>query len=505
MILGGSDASDGARTTLDDLFRRAGVRRPDAAALIDPENRESFTDGVPRKLTFAQADREISTLAARLRQLGLPTDAVVAVQLPNTVESVITLLALLRARMIAAPLPLLSRQRDMVAALSRLAPKAIITASRIGSTKHAELAMQAATELFPVRYVCAFGRDPPDGVVPLDDCIAESQTDVAGPGARNGNPAAHVCAVTFETGAAGLVPVARNQAELIAGGLAPFLEAGIAPDAAILSAIPPASFAGIALTLLPWLFCGGTLSLHHGFDPDTFAAQCREQDTIVLPGPAIAPLAEAGRLGRPKSIVALWRSPERLESSAPWRGTAAMVDVASFGEIGLLTARRAPDGRPSPIPNGIMSASRGATVAVAETARTAAGTLALRGPMVPVHAFPPGAGRGPEPHLAANPNGFVDTGFGCRLERDGQTLNITGAPGGILSIGGYRFRERDVDAQVAGVNPAATIVALPDAQLGQRLAGSADDDAAISTELRARGVNPLITAAFRQRRSVNAA
>ena len=55
------------KSTLDDLFRRALARRPDAAALIDPPDRSSFTDGPVRRLSYAQADRAISTLAARLR------------------------------------------------------------------------------------------------------------------------------------------------------------------------------------------------------------------------------------------------------------------------------------------------------------------------------------------------------------------------------------------------------------------------------------------------------
>ncbi len=49
MILGGIDRdAAGNRTTLDDLFRRAGVRHADAVALIDPPNRASFTDGAQR-------------------------------------------------------------------------------------------------------------------------------------------------------------------------------------------------------------------------------------------------------------------------------------------------------------------------------------------------------------------------------------------------------------------------------------------------------------------------
>ncbi len=87
MILAG--AEDDNRTTLDDLFRRGGVRRPDALALIDPPNAAEITGSPPRRLTYAQADRAISAFAARLRALRLPTDSVVAIQLANTVMRVI--------------------------------------------------------------------------------------------------------------------------------------------------------------------------------------------------------------------------------------------------------------------------------------------------------------------------------------------------------------------------------------------------------------------------------
>src|ERR1700724_4746360 len=62
-------ASTGVDATLDDLFRAAAARRPDAVALVDPPNRESFTDGAPRRLTYGEADRVISAIAGRLRQM----------------------------------------------------------------------------------------------------------------------------------------------------------------------------------------------------------------------------------------------------------------------------------------------------------------------------------------------------------------------------------------------------------------------------------------------------
>ena len=115
-----TSASTDAQTTLDDFFRLAATRRPDAIALADPPNRASFTDGPPRRVSYAEADRIISAIAARLRQLGLSTDTVIGIQLPNTVECVLTILGVLRAGMIAAPMPLLWRRADATEALSRI-------------------------------------------------------------------------------------------------------------------------------------------------------------------------------------------------------------------------------------------------------------------------------------------------------------------------------------------------------------------------------------------------
>jgi hypothetical protein len=506
MILGGSEQAGSDRVTLDDLFRRAGVQRAQALALIDPPNSARLTGVAPRRLTFAEADRAISALAAKLRVLGLPTDTVVAMQLANTVDSVIALLGILRARLIAAPLPLLWRQQETVAALSRAGAKAIVTSARIGASAPAEIAIQVAAELFPIRHICGFGRDLPDGVVPLDDVFAAGPLEFFQPSARPGHAGAHVAAVTFDVTGAGLLPVARSHSELIAGGLAVFVEAGIAEGTNVLSAMAPGSFAGIATGVLPWLIGGGTLALHHGFDPAVFAEQCRTHAvaTVVLPGPALMRLADAGLLGQPiKTILALWRAPEQLAGAKPWHGDAAMVDIASFGETGLLPARRGSECMPAPIPHGAIGAPRGAAGAAIETMRTKSGTLALRGPMVPAQAFPLGAAPGGEAGTA--PDGFVDTRFPCRLDRATGALTITGPPAGITSVGGYRFRQRELDSVVAAADPGAFIAALPDAALGHRLAGSARNPAATAAKLQAGGVNALIAGAFRPRSKANAA
>ncbi len=258
---------------------------------------------------------------------------------------------------------------------------------------------------------------------------------------------------------------------------------------------------------MPWLLGGGTLHLHHGFDPATFATQTRALagGTLVLPGPALAPLAAAGHVAAAKNIVALWRAPERLALAPPWRGEATLTDIASFGEIGLVGLRRGTDGYTATIPFGAIAAPSGAidAVPVIETARTGTGTLGLRGPMVPEMSFPPGAERGQPPHLPRDAGGLVDTGYPCRRDPDG--LVVTGPPAGITAIAGYRFGARALEALVAAADPAATLATLPDALTGERLAGSTADPAALAAELRGRGANPLVAAAFRRRARSNAA
>src|SRR6185503_8958097 len=114
----------------------------------------------------------------------------------------------------------------------------------------------------------------------------------------------------------GIVPIARSHAELLAAGLAVHLEARTAPDAVILGALAPASFAALATTLLPWLLGGRTLVLHHPFAPDVFDRQRKdEQCTVaVLPGTMVIRLAEAGLLGErdDTTLLGVWRAPERL-------------------------------------------------------------------------------------------------------------------------------------------------------------------------------------------------
>jgi non-ribosomal peptide synthetase component E (peptide arylation enzyme) len=507
VILGHPQDSNGPAsdpTTLDALFRRAAVRRPAALALADPPNRAFAMPGPPRRFTYAEADRIVSAIAAQLRQLGLPTDAVVAIQLPNTVECALTLLGILRAGMIVAPLPFLWRRVDTVPVLERLGAKAIIGGGCLDGDELLADIVQAATKVFSIRHVCGFGRNLPDGVLAFDDLLSAAPDELSFV-KRDQNPGAHVAVVTGEMTSQGPAIMARSHLELIAGGLATVLEGGLRQETHMLCACAIGSFAGLALTITPWLLTGGALSLHHGFDASSFASQCRDDrcDTIVAPAPLLPRLAEAELLHHAelKNVLGVWRALESFAGSPPWQmANIAMTDMLAFGEIALLGSRRGTSGEPVPLPTGRISAPRGAAggVALAEMTRTANGSVAIRGPMVPRYAFPPGSDGNDPTGLRSDPAGFVDTRYPCRVDAATGTFVVTGPPPGVVAIGGYRFARDELEQQASRAEDGAFLTALPDALAGQRLAGITAR-ANAGTRLAELGVNPLLAEAFARR------
>ena len=485
--------------TLDELFRAAVDRWPDRSALVDPADRHRFTDGPVRRLTYAQADRVVSAISRRLLDCGLPANAMVAIQLPNVVESVLVLLGVLRAGLIAVPVPLLWRRADMVRALARIGARALVVMRRIGTVDHADMATHVAAETFAIRFLFGFGNPLPDGVISLDDVFDVSAAGIA-PAERWGDPANHVAVVTFEVTSDGLIPLARSNAQLAAAGAATISELGTAgAGTRIISGASIASLAGLACGVLPWLLSEGTLVLQHPFSADVFALQRdRERCTLaVVPGPLLATLADAQLLGS-AAVLALWRTPERLTAAnrplADLRRT--IVDLWAFGEIAVVTTRRGPTSHPE-VPaltsGGLYHA--GAPLRV-EATRSQAGTLALRGGIVPRHQFPLGTERGGPLRLKIDESGFVDTGYPCRLDRATNRIVVTGPPSGIVSVGGYRVPLRELEETVARIDPESSVAALPDALIGQRLAGVAADRRAMQRALAAQGAQPLLTAAF---------
>lgn len=487
--------------TLDGLFRRVLARRPDALALVDPADKARITDQPPRQLSFAQADRAIDALAAHFIAAGLPPNSVIALHLPNTIEFPLAVLAAHRAGLVVALLPQLWRHADLTVALNRIGARAIVSHATIDGVSHADLAMNAAVEAFSIRHVCGFGDNLPDGMISLDEVIARGErlTFAAPPDARN------AALISFDVTPYGMVAVPRTHLNLIAGGLAIFLESGMPQGARMMTTQTLSSFAGMASSLVCWLLSGGSLALHHPFDGDVLETQIADLqcDTLVVPSAMAMRLAEdepSPQLRTLRHVVCLWRSPEQTASSAAWPARhIAFTDVYLFGEIGLFGARRPDDtGLPAAIVPGPFSAPRDDTRSpvAGETLLTPAGTLALRGAMVPVAAYAAAAAEHSLRETDPAPN-HVDTGYAARIDRATGALCITAPPSGIMAIGGYRFLADDLQTWAKRLGEGAMLTALPDRLSGHRLAGRAGDNARARAALADLGLNPLMVEAFR--------
>ena len=491
-----------ASPTLDVLFQRILARTPEALALIDPPNKQRITGQAPRSLTYAEADRAISALAAHFAEAGLPSHSVIALQLPNTVEFMLTVLAAHRAGLVVALLPQLWRQAELVASLNRTSARAIVTASKIDGVLHSDIAMNAAAEVFSIRHVCGFGGELPEGMASLDVAMA-----------GDARPTRHViqdgrkaAIISFDMTADGFRAVPRPHFSVIAGGLAVSLESDVPQGATVMSAFAPGSFAGLAASMVTWLLSGGTLVLHQPFDGEVLEQQINAHrcDTLIAPAQLALRLDEldvAARLPSLRNVIGLWRAPEQVASSAAWTARrASMTDVYLFGEAGLFGARRGEDGAPGAIkpgPHGAPREHAGSTVA-GEILLTPKGTLGLRGPMVTPAAYAPPPPPSDSPTVQP-PRDYVDTEYAARIDRQSGAICITAPPSGIMAVGGYRFLAQDLQNWSKRLGQGALLTALPDRLSGHRLAGRAQDNARAREALAELGLNPLMVEAFRDR------
>jgi hypothetical protein len=492
--------------TLDTLFGRILARKPGEPALLDPGNKLRVTGQPPKRLTYEQADRAISALAAHFIDSGLPAHSVIAVQLPNTVELPLTVLAAHRAGLVVALFPLLWRHAELVAALNRTSARAIVTSARVDGIAHSDLAMNAAAEAFSIRHVCGFGSDLPEGMASLDQALAQPSSAMRQV-IQDGRKAA---IISFDVTSDGFRAVPRTHLSLIAGGLALSLESDVPQGATMMSAFAPTSFAGLAASVVIWLLSGGTLALHHPFEADVLEQDMREHrcDTLIAPAQLALRLDEFdldARMPGLRNVIGMWRAPEQVGSSALWTARrASLTDAYLFGEAGLFGARRTvEDGTPALVKPGLHGAPRelpGSSIA-GEILLTPKGTLGLRGPMVAVAAYAP-----PTPssdsQIPRAPRDFVDTEYAARLDRTTGAIAITAPPAGIMAVGGYRFLAQDLQEWGKRLGQGALLTALPDRLSGHRLAGRAQDNPRARDALSELGLNPLMVEAFRDRSNV---
>ncbi|WP_420415408.1 AMP-binding protein [Roseibium sp.] len=375
---------------LDEIFRQTAETHPDRIALVDAPDRATWTGGAPRKLTYAQADREIDRLAAFYNAVGLAADHVIGVQSPNTVDTVIAILAAFRADLIVSPLPLHWRQKNVVDALNSIGAKGLIAADRIETRDVGTAARDVAAELFSLRFVFGLGKDVPDGLIELGPMLAEMGDDLqfesSGP---RPDPADHTATICWSRSGEENMPISRCHNHWTSCGSLVVKEAHIKDGGNILVPYSLSGLTGLGGGLVPWLMTGATLHLHHPTSLVNLAehAKAVKADVVISPGP-LAQTLDRKLAGVDTTILAAWNiSSPRPATFIPRR---RLVDLHIADEFALTASARGPSAKAKAIPLGKHSGPDGCEsgpalleVSTSEAVEDQLPTLLVKGPMVP--------------------------------------------------------------------------------------------------------------------------
>ncbi|GLK68221.1 AMP-binding protein [Hansschlegelia plantiphila] len=475
---------------LDDVLALNARRRPDEPALFDP--------ALPFDGAWREVDRAVSALAEVFSHWRLGEDAVVGVQLGSRFEGALTCLALWRAGLIPAMLPIAWRRRETARALATVGAAAVVAATEAGGAALAEIACEIAAGLDTLRFVGSFGDASPDGATPLDEALT-LEAGGSPLAERPDDAADHIAIITFEAGGA---PAPRSHNDLVAACLTPLLAAQLTDRSKLLSTLDLGGLAGLATGLAPWLTTGAVACFHQPSTTAAFAAAAEGLGAthIALPGRAADRLIADGALGEttPEAVIAVWRAPDGGGAAKSFNlDGAIVVDAIMIGELGVFAAARPSEHRHAALPLG-RHAPEGLD-ALIDLRVLQDGRLFVRGPACPQAAFPAAPGA---PALPFAADGYIETGLAGIADRVAGRATLGGRRRGVAQIGGLAVSSAETLAAAMATGLPGGLEIEDDALFGSRLALTLSEDSKpfsaeqAATILEAAGFGPALAPAI---------
>lgn len=260
--------------TLDDLFRRNLAATPDRLALVDDPRKAEFVGAPAERLTYTALADLVDRMASVLQAGGLGVDDLLLVQLPNIAELIAVYLAAARLGIVATPVPVQYREKEIGDVIAVARPKAVVTtaASARGFDHASMIRRSPGAAQLPI---FALGTSVPDGAIGLTDALATARPLPYRAGPLGPNDVFTVCWTSGTEARAKAVPRTHNN--WVATGHGIMDGAGMGPNECLLNPFPAVNIASIGGLVVPWLMTGGTLVLHIPFDLDTFVRQMSEE------------------------------------------------------------------------------------------------------------------------------------------------------------------------------------------------------------------------------------
>ena len=252
------------------LLEAAVARDPAAPALIDPPNRAAIAGGEPLSLDWSSVRDHALAVAAWLRAEGVREGDVVLMQLPNTVESVLCLLAIAAIGAIASPVPMPYGPHELRGIAASISPRAFVSAEQF----RGEDPGPARAAAMPPG-VCCLSLGP----ARMASLAAASHMT---PAVISADDVFTLCWTSGTTGTPKGVPRSHNQwrAQTVA-----VLGMGLEPGMRMLCPFPLVNMASLSGFFYPWLELGGTLLLHHPLDLPVFLSQISDGQVAYTVAP----------------------------------------------------------------------------------------------------------------------------------------------------------------------------------------------------------------------------
>ena len=278
--------------TVDSLFHDTVDRTPDNSAVVDASNREQFTDGSCQRLTYGELKHLVDCISVKLLQAGVIKDDIVAIQLPNVVESVACILACAQLGVVVTPIASQYREHELKSILDKTRPKVYISMSNIKGHNHASMLSSMCDQNAPVQNLMAWGEDLPTGVESLNsiDVSAQDLAMLSRFKAENPHSANDILTICWTSGTDAApkgVPIIVATAQIQEGEH-------------LVNPFPMVNMASLGGVLFPWLMVQGKLVLHQPFDLPTYLSQIEDEGINYN----LAPPPVLNRLIKDESVLA---------------------------------------------------------------------------------------------------------------------------------------------------------------------------------------------------------
>lgn len=264
--------------TLIDYFRGHANADPERVCIADPPNKEQLVGISAERLTYKELEHAVDATAEALASAGIGKDDVVMVQLPNCWELAMLYLAISRTGALTSPAPVLWREAELGYIADLTGAKAFITVEtfnnfdHLGQAKALQQNNPGLEKIFTYEQIREMSRGPVNKTL---DSVKVNPNDIF-----------TVCWTSGTEANPKGCPLSHNN---WAGTALIQDVAGMRPGDVMLTAGPLVNMASIGTVYMPWLVFGGTLVLHHPFDPQVFMQQMMgEKPNYTLLVPAIA-------------------------------------------------------------------------------------------------------------------------------------------------------------------------------------------------------------------------